>query len=773
MKKILFIILCIGINVLSIAQIIHVPADQSTIQAGINAASNGDTVLVADGNYLENIDFMGKAITVASHFLMNGDTNHINNTVIDGSQPDNPDFGSVVTFITGEDTTSVLCGFTVTGGTGMYLTVYDARAGGGIACYYATAKIIHNKVINNQVESSVYAWGAGIASINEIGDSWTVIESNIIRNNSSLAGSMVASGGGIEVWGNVRICQNLIENNDCYCESGQCLGGGVLVDSPGDTASWFYCSDNIIRDNSLESVAGLAWGGGMYVKNSHCTIRNNIISSNTSTGGSATGGGLTTYEIASLELANNLISLNQISLNAEENWYGAGFHCATPTGPVVIMNNEFSYNSGTPEGWGRGGGLCILYAWENEVTLDANLFLENHCFRGGGFYEQNCHNILFTNNIFSQNTATWNGQGRGAGIALYNPSSSSVPQSLLLNGNRSLIINNTFCSNTADYQGGAIHYNGALSPPAIINCIFWENEAPTGRDINNVTSQTVVVSFSNIYTNTINGSWTGIGNIDVDPGFIEGDTLYHLSATSPCLNTGIDSIEIEGIVYFAPLTDLDGETRPDPAYFQWDMGADEFFLIPEAPVALPAPENGCDYFIAQWQKCFWAEGYYLDVAFDTNFDSMLPGFNNLDVGGDSIYAVENLDPGLFYYYRTRAYNDAGISSNSNTIEVDLCVGVEELQATGCRLQVFPNPGSGRLNINYQLAVGSWQLAVGENVRITVHEITGKQIVTLVDEKQVPGDYVFPFDSSWLPGGIYLIRLQAEDWQETIKIIHLP
>ncbi|MGE5303950.1 MAG: hypothetical protein ACM3TN_11595, partial [Alphaproteobacteria bacterium] len=48
------------------AATIHVPADQPTIQAAINSAVNSDTVLVAPGTYVENINFRGKAITVIS-----------------------------------------------------------------------------------------------------------------------------------------------------------------------------------------------------------------------------------------------------------------------------------------------------------------------------------------------------------------------------------------------------------------------------------------------------------------------------------------------------------------------------------------------------------------------------------------------------------------------------------------------------------------------------------------------------------------------------------
>lgn len=85
---------------------IHVPADYSTIQEAIYAASSGDTILVAPGTYLENINFTGKDLVVQSE-------EGPETTVIDGGQS-----GSVVTFEYGEGAEARLTGFTLTNGLG-------------------------------------------------------------------------------------------------------------------------------------------------------------------------------------------------------------------------------------------------------------------------------------------------------------------------------------------------------------------------------------------------------------------------------------------------------------------------------------------------------------------------------------------------------------------------------------------------------------------------------------------------------------------------------
>lgn len=61
-----FTLMLFGGTMSSGAATIRIPADYPAIQAGINAAVDGDTVLVDPGTYLECIDYLGKGITVAS-----------------------------------------------------------------------------------------------------------------------------------------------------------------------------------------------------------------------------------------------------------------------------------------------------------------------------------------------------------------------------------------------------------------------------------------------------------------------------------------------------------------------------------------------------------------------------------------------------------------------------------------------------------------------------------------------------------------------------------
>ncbi len=179
-----------------LADIIHIPADAPTIQQGIDQAQTGDTVLVAEGTYYENISFKGKAITVASEFLMDADTSHISKTIIDGSQHTNPDSGTVVYFVNGETKNSVLFGFTITGGSGTDW-IWPASStqlctGGGIMIW-AGGRIECNRIINNYInrENGIYCHGGGIDVM-----SWGINDTVVVTNNEIIGNTINAWWGG-------------------------------------------------------------------------------------------------------------------------------------------------------------------------------------------------------------------------------------------------------------------------------------------------------------------------------------------------------------------------------------------------------------------------------------------------------------------------------------------------------------------------------------------------------------------------------------------------
>lgn len=581
MKKITFFLMAIISSAISEihAQIIHVPVDQLTIQAGIDAASNGDIVLVDTGTYKENINFRGKAIIVASNFFDSGDTNDINNTIIDGSIPANNDSAAVVMFTSGEDTTSVICGFTLTKGTGLYVSSWNMRMGGAVACLDAGAKIINNKIIGNETIHSYMASGGGIGGMFLTMETWIVIEDNTISGNTCIATDYFSNGGGIFIAANARIDNNTIENNESHCDLADADGGGVMIDNASGGNDTVYMRGNLIRNN-IVSAYDRGRGGGVFSVFTNMYIFDNTITHNSVYGDMANGGGILCNSNMSVDISNNTISFN--TAVTDNIWFGAGILCVIPKGKSIFRNNMFEGNAGPiysnyPQTVlrGDGGGLSLLDPYLEEVIVDGNFFKNDTAKLGGGCYITNAWNIELSNNVFIDNYAY-----HGGAIRLYEYTKNGTSSDMQVDSLCPLIVNNSFLKNKAIDLGGSIFSAHIQYPPVIFNNIFWESQAVGGgNDIYLDGSDEVLIAHCNTIDSNIFGNWTGYANNYEDPLFIQGDDSLHITDTSPCHTTGIESVTYNSNTYFCPPYDYEGDLRPGLDCHDFDMGADEIFKV--------------------------------------------------------------------------------------------------------------------------------------------------------------------------------------------------
>lgn len=409
MKKLILTIIFLYTS-FSLAQIINVPSDQPTIQSGINTAADGDTILVAEGTYFENINFRGKAITVASHFILDQDTSHVSKTIIDGSQPSNPDSGSVVYFASGEDTTSVLYGFTVTGGTGTP-TFLGAprlgRAGGGIFINNANAKICNNIIYNNTVADSFSVHGGGLAAFPPFSNHVVIIEDNIFNSNSCVNSTFASFGGGMQVTRKARISRNTFSNNIVSSYSGEAAGGGFAVTHTLDSVLIYnntIVGNKVETNITLDSLRDAGIGGGFILwedTTSYIRMTGNVIANNEASGTNylAGVGGFIEDIKGDVKIKNNLFYGNTYSGTSD--CRGSGLRLIRSQ--VNIWNNTITNNEPSI----RGGALSTYD--DSSSTLRNNIMWGN----SDGLSKREIHIMTGSapNIIYSDVQGGWAGEG--------------------------------------------------------------------------------------------------------------------------------------------------------------------------------------------------------------------------------------------------------------------------------------------------------------------------------------------------------------------------
>ena len=275
----------------AMATIINIPDDYETIQEGIDASLDGDTVLVQPGLYVENVNFNGHNIVLGSLFLTTGDTSYISTTIIDGDMA-----GSVVTFESGESSTAIIVGFVVQNG-------LSASVGGGISCIYSNPTITNNHVRGNLAIGSQMTNGTGGGIYCFHSDA--TISYNTISGNVAVGYPIWTwgTGGGIYCYNSSpKISNNLIYENDALGEWG--FGGGL---------SLFSSSPTMINNVIIANTA-LQWGGGIHCFESSPIIVNNALSGNSA---GVSGGGIYCELVSNPVITNTIFWADSASYESE------------------------------------------------------------------------------------------------------------------------------------------------------------------------------------------------------------------------------------------------------------------------------------------------------------------------------------------------------------------------------------------------------------------------------------------------------------------------
>ncbi|MBN1887910.1 MAG: PKD domain-containing protein, partial [Thermoflexales bacterium] len=213
------------------------------------------------------------------------------------------------------------------------------------------------------------------------------------------------------------------------------------------------------------------------------------------------------------------------------------------SGPITVVVSGLGLTGGSAT---LGGGV---YVDATSVTLAANVIDNNTAQAGGGVYVQ-AGDVRMVNTVVRDNTAS----DGGGGVYVYSGTAT--------------LVHDTLYANHA-ISGGAVYQAGGVL--GVTNTLLVLNTASDTGGAVHVSSGTSALAYNDLWANTApESNVSSTHGLSLDPLFAAaalGD--FHLTLHSPVINAGTP---------VSVTDDWEGEGRPQ--LLDWDMGADEFNVLP-------------------------------------------------------------------------------------------------------------------------------------------------------------------------------------------------
>jgi hypothetical protein len=461
---------------------IVVPAQQPTIQAAIDAASNGDTITVAPGTYKENLDFNGKAVKLVS-------TNGAASTTIDGGSTN-----YVIDFHTNETPATVVSGFTLINGGGNFVNsvyaigasptltdnIFQGGPGDGLSIEGWSSSLVLKR---NLFTGWTCAGGEGIAVVSFVNTSSPIIKDNVFADNQCTALSIVLPVGNVP-----DVANNTFVNNSI----------GIEYDTRVSTGTELY-RNNLIYGNDTGVLVDFGEAGNYPI------WENNLVYGNTTNYSGVPDPTGTSGNISADPLLGGL-SVSDYHPDAGSPVIDAGLNAAVDPGDTDFYDAQRISVGGSGQAIVDIGAVEYV-GQQPTVTLTSST-----------------SSILLGANI----TLTWSSTNASSCVA-----GGAWSGTLALSGTRTImppagqLSYQVTCKNSSASRGQAVGVT--ITPPPTISI------AASPASILQYQLSSIVWSTTNASVCSKSGAWSGSaptsGNLTVGPN--PGTYTYTLTCTGP------------------------------------------------------------------------------------------------------------------------------------------------------------------------------------------------------------------------------------------------